>query len=185
MPRQTWTTTWGSKELLLYFCLYLVLQPDPANPWTVARQAPLSMVFSRQEYWSGLPCPPLEDFPNSGIKPSSLMSPPLAGRFFPTSIAWEALASRRVYLFRAESGKLGMICFLSFFFFLFLIFLNFTSFYFTILYWFCHTSTRIHHGCKCVPLSHLPSFTFVLGQIHKNSTQCKQKSKEAGSLNHF
>ena len=37
-------------------------------PWTVARQAPLSMGFSRQEYWSGLPCPPPGDLPNSGTK---------------------------------------------------------------------------------------------------------------------
>ena len=43
------------------------------TPWTIARQAPLSMEFSRQEYWSGLPCPPGE-FPNRGIKPVSLTS---------------------------------------------------------------------------------------------------------------
>ena len=39
--------------------------------WTVARQAPLSMGFSRQEYWSGLPCPPPGDLPNPGIQPRS------------------------------------------------------------------------------------------------------------------
>ena len=39
--------------------------------WTVALQAPLSMGFSRQEYWSGLPCPPPGDLPNPGIKPAS------------------------------------------------------------------------------------------------------------------
>ena len=38
-------------------------------PWTVADQAPLSMGFSRQEYWSGLPCPPSGDLPNPGIEP--------------------------------------------------------------------------------------------------------------------
>ena len=43
--------------------------------WIVARQAPLSMGFSRQEYWSGLPCPPPGDLPEPGIKPESLMSP--------------------------------------------------------------------------------------------------------------
>ena len=42
-----------------------------ATLWTVARQAPLSMGFSRQEYWSGLPCPPPEDLPNPGIEPES------------------------------------------------------------------------------------------------------------------
>ena len=40
------------------------------NPWTVAQQAPLSIDFSRQEYWSGLPCPPPGDLPDSGIKPA-------------------------------------------------------------------------------------------------------------------
>ena len=45
-------------------------------------QAPLSMGFSRQESWTGLPCPPPGDLPNPGIKPSSLVSPALAGRFF-------------------------------------------------------------------------------------------------------
>ena len=41
------------------------------TPWTVARQAPLSMEFSRQEYWSRLPCPPPGDLPNLGIEPKS------------------------------------------------------------------------------------------------------------------
>ena len=50
-----------------------------ANLWTVACQAPLSMGFSRQEYWSGLPFPYPEDHPNPGIGPTS---PALAGRFF-------------------------------------------------------------------------------------------------------
>ena len=43
-----------------------------ATPWTVAYQAPPSMVFSRQEYWSGLPFPSPEDLPNSGIEPGPL-----------------------------------------------------------------------------------------------------------------
>ena len=51
------------------------------TPWTVARQAPLPMGFSRQEYWSGLPFPPPEDHPNPEIKPTS---PALAGGFFTT-----------------------------------------------------------------------------------------------------
>ena len=41
------------------------------TPWTVAREAPLSMEFSRQDYWSGLPFPPLGNFPHPGIKPMS------------------------------------------------------------------------------------------------------------------
>ena len=55
-----------------------------ATPWTVALQAPLSMEFSRQAYWNGLPFPTPEDFPNPGIKPASLASPALADRFFTT-----------------------------------------------------------------------------------------------------
>ena len=51
------------------------------TPWTVACHAPLSMEFSRQECWSGLPFPPPRDLPERGIKPSS---PALAGRFFTT-----------------------------------------------------------------------------------------------------
>ena len=43
-----------------------------ATPWTVAHQAPLSMGFSRQEYWSGLPLPSPGDLPNQGIEPRSL-----------------------------------------------------------------------------------------------------------------
>ena len=53
-----------------------------ATPWTVACQAPLSMEFSRQEYWSGLLFPPPRDLPSSGIEPESLMSLALAGGFF-------------------------------------------------------------------------------------------------------
>ena len=53
-----------------------------ATPWTVAHQTPLSMEFSRQEYWSGLPFPSLGDLPDPGIEPTSLASLALAGRFF-------------------------------------------------------------------------------------------------------
>ena len=61
-----------------------------ATLWTLACKAPLSMGFSRQEYWSGLPCPPPGDLPNPGIKPASRMSPALAGGFFTTRTTWEA-----------------------------------------------------------------------------------------------
>ena len=50
-----------------------------ATPWTVVHQAPLFMGFSRQEYWSGLPCPPPGDLPDPGIEPEVLRPPPLAG----------------------------------------------------------------------------------------------------------
>ena len=54
---------------------------DSATPWTVAWQAPLSMEFSRQEYWHGLPFPTPADLPNPGIEPGSLASPALMGKF--------------------------------------------------------------------------------------------------------
>ena len=57
--------------------------------WTVAHQTPLSMGFSRQDYWSGLPCPLLGDLPDPGIVPMSLVSPALVGRFFTISAPWE------------------------------------------------------------------------------------------------
>ena len=53
--------------------------------WTVARQAPLSMGCSRQEYWSGVLCPPSGDLSDPGIKPIFLISPALAGGLFITS----------------------------------------------------------------------------------------------------
>ena len=53
--------------------------------WTLACRAPLSMGFFRQEYWSGLPCPPPGDLPDLGIEPVSLLSPTLVGGFFTTS----------------------------------------------------------------------------------------------------
>ena len=58
--------------------------------WTRAHQAPLFMGFSRQGYWSGLPCSPSGDLPAPGIEPKSPMSPALAGGFFTTSTTWEA-----------------------------------------------------------------------------------------------
>ena len=64
-----------------------------ATLWTIARQAPLPMGFSRQEYWRGLPCPPPGDLSDPGIKPRLFTSPALAGRFFTTSTTWEALHS--------------------------------------------------------------------------------------------
>ena len=60
------------------------------TPWTVAHQAPLSMGFSRQGYWSGLPCPPPGSLPDLGIQPVSFMSLALADGFFTTSATCEA-----------------------------------------------------------------------------------------------
>ena len=61
-----------------------------AASWSEALLAHLSMGFSRQEYWSILPCSPPRDLPDPGVKPKSLVSPALANRFFTTGTTWEA-----------------------------------------------------------------------------------------------
>ena len=63
-----------------------------------ASQAPLSMEFSSQEYWSELSCPPPGDLPDPGIEPVSLKSPALAGGFFTTSATWEAQGQGPLFL---------------------------------------------------------------------------------------
>ena len=60
---------------------------NSVTPWTVAHQAPLSMEFPRQEYWSGLPFPSPGDLPDPGMEPASLVYPALAGGFFATGTA--------------------------------------------------------------------------------------------------
>ena len=80
---------WGCKELDItellnnkgVCCAHLVLSVS-LTPWTVIRQAPLFMEFSRQEYWSGLPFPTPGDLPNLWLTPMSFGSPLLAGGFF-------------------------------------------------------------------------------------------------------
>ena len=84
-----------------------------ATPWTVARQASLSMGFSRQEYWSGLPFPPPGNLPSPGIEPTLLTSPLLADGFFTTSAAWEALS----YVRSLNNLEFIFVVVLSFFFF--------------------------------------------------------------------
>ena len=66
--------------------------------WTVACQAPLSMGFSRQEYWSELPCPPPKDLPDPGIETTCLTSPALAGRFFITAPPGKPHKFKQFYL---------------------------------------------------------------------------------------
>ena len=68
----------------LQWCLTLY------NPIDYSPQIPLSMGFSSQEYWSGLPFSPPGDLPDPGIEPRSLTSPALAGGFFTTAATWEA-----------------------------------------------------------------------------------------------
>ena len=87
-----------------------------AIPWTVAHQASLSIRFSKQEYWSGLPFPSPGDLPNPGIEPGS---PRYRQMLYHLSHQGSPLYGRSMF--------------------------NFFFFYFTILYWFCRTSTWIHH----------------------------------------
>ena len=74
---------------LLHLCLTLF------SPMDCTFQVPLSMGFSRQEYWTGLPCPPPGDLLDPGIEPAFLMCPALAGEFFTTSTTWEAFLYNR------------------------------------------------------------------------------------------
>ena len=84
-----------SKRLVVGLCIYVLSHFSRvqhfATLWAVALQAPLSMGFSRQEYWTGLPCPLPGDLSDPGIDPTSLMYPALVGGFFTTSTSWEAL----------------------------------------------------------------------------------------------
>ena len=97
-----------------------------ATPWTIASQASLSMGFSRQEYWSGLPCPPPGDLSNPGIKPrsptlqvDSLLSEPrgkpkntavgslslLQGIFLTQELNWGLLNCRQILYWLSYQGK--------------------------------------------------------------------------------
>ena len=71
-------------------CVLMPSHLDSCDPMDYNPLVPLSMGFSRQEYWSGLPCPPPRDLPDPGIKPTSLKSPALADGFCITSATWEA-----------------------------------------------------------------------------------------------
>ena len=74
--------------------------------WTAAHQAPLSMGFSRGEYWNGLPFPPLGDLTYPGIEPESAASPALPGRFFTTEPPGKPISSHYSYCHMVdEQGK--------------------------------------------------------------------------------
>ena len=87
---------WGNQAVYITLSIYLVKTTCIyicvlsrvwlfVTPWTVTHQAPLSMGFSWQEYWSGLPSPSPGDLPNSGIKPESPVSPALQSDSLPLS----------------------------------------------------------------------------------------------------
>ena len=79
-----------------------------------------SVGFSRQEYWSGLPCPPPGDLPDPGIKPVFLMSPALAGRFFTSSAIWDAQFFIKFFFLITEALSWSFVWILFFCFFIFL-----------------------------------------------------------------
>ena len=79
-----------------------------ASLWTIALQASLS----RQEYWSGLPCPPQGNFPDPGIELTSLLSPVLASEFFTISAIWEALFVNIGLILKSSAGSLLLSSFL-------------------------------------------------------------------------
>ena len=135
-----------------------------------------SIGFPRQEYWSGLPFPSPKDFLTQGLNLGLLN-----GRFFTVQTKRKAdivpkhhsfrMIERNIYsaeiltkgclmpelrLLSHEYSTWPMRSIYIFFhcqpFFFFLAFIPFFFFfYFTILYWFCHTLTWIHHGCTCIP----------------------------------
>ena len=105
IPWTVWSTgsqrvghEWVTFTFTLVTCMYCVLSCFSfvwlfVIQWMGASQAPLSMRFTRQEYWCRLSCPPPGHLPNSGIQSASLATPALAGEFFffITSATWEAL----------------------------------------------------------------------------------------------
>ena len=74
-----------------HMCACLVVSDSFATPWTVAREAPLPVEFSRQRYWNGLSFLIPGDLPDPGIEPTSLVSPTLAGIFSITAHSGSSL----------------------------------------------------------------------------------------------
>ena len=117
------------------------------------------MGFSRQEYWSRLTVPSPGDLPSPGIKPRS------------PALKADSLLSKPP---GKATLKISSVLFIYLFyhFLIVKVFFNFifTLFYFTILYWFCHTLTWIHHGCIRTPNpefpSHLPPHIIPLDHPH-------------------
>ena len=80
-----------------------------AIPWTVASQAPLSLGFSRQEYWSGLSFPLPGDLSHPGIEPTSPVPPALGGRFFTTEPPRKPFSNRNMWREKGEYKIHGVI----------------------------------------------------------------------------
>ena len=96
----TWKILWSLLSMGVLSCFSHVRLC--ATLWAVAHQGPLSMEFSRQDYWSGLPCPPPGEFPDPGMEPAFLMSPALADRSFTSSATWEAHQESHLLILYAE-----------------------------------------------------------------------------------
>ena len=92
--------TWGLCGPILWASCICGLSHFFAILWTVVHQAPLCMGFSRQEYWSGLPCPLPGDLPDLGMEPVSVISPALANGFFTTSTTWEVHCGLHIQVFK-------------------------------------------------------------------------------------
>ena len=75
--------------LIMHACYVISVVSGFLQPMDCSLPDPLSMGISRQEYWSGLPCPSPKDLPRPGIEDAFLMFPALAGKFFITSSTWE------------------------------------------------------------------------------------------------
>ena len=78
-----------------------------ATLWTIAHQTPLSMRFSRKDYWSGLPCPPPGDLPNPAVEPTSLISLALAGGLF--IFIFLLLAAPGKALFKSQPSQIAVL----------------------------------------------------------------------------
>ena len=98
---ESWTIKKAVYALSHYSCVWLF-----ATLWTIAHQAPRSMVFSRQQYRSQLPVPSPGDLPDPRIKPNCLMFPALAVRSFTISTTWEALSFWTVVLQKSLESPL-------------------------------------------------------------------------------
>ena len=96
-----------ASSALVHACSVASVCPALCDPMDCRRPDSSIMGFSRQEYWSGLPCPPPGDLPDPGIEPASLMSPALAGRFFTTSVTGETL---QCFYPLVVARVLGVLC---------------------------------------------------------------------------
>ena len=103
--KKKWTYQAMKRWMCVLSCFRCV--PFFATLWTVARQAPLFMGFSKQEYWTGFPFPPPGDLPHPGSKPERLMSPALAGGFSFVFCLFVCLTIRAFYSFLPPPSQNG------------------------------------------------------------------------------